>query len=123
MNRKEAMEWAGRYYSEDAYYIGDAVEQLADLFQQATEGLYRIGEAVEIKCSGEWESATVKAEGDGARTINETSVRPLPKKRPKTEIEIDEELNDSGYPFNSMVKFETKLKLATDLGIDLETEE
>lgn len=120
MTKKEAMEWADKVYSLD---ITDK-EGIAELFMEATEGLYRIGESVQWKwgaldnAHGEWQEGVVSVAGVMTTSLPFV-VRPLPTKRPKTKRELAE---DIGW-WAEDVSFETYQRMATDLGISLEVKE
>jgi hypothetical protein len=93
MTRKEAMEWAGKYIrSGKVGTINDCMNELADLFQEATKGLYRLGQGVEVEwVDGEWENAQILAEinvsGTSHRFVTSRFVRPIREKRQATREE------------------------------------
>ena len=116
MKRKEAMEWASKALPKAL------LEDLADLFQEATNGLYRIGEEVKVmKGNVDWSVAVVKAITPTNHYRQPELVRHLPEKRPATREELNKRI-DGRMVGAEKLTLETLQMMARDLGISTEVD-
>ena len=120
MTRKEAMELAFEYYDKRSHH---GRNELANLFQEATTGLYRIGEKVDAGKHGSYPATVVAMYSDGGITGNPENVRPLREKRPATKEELALAITSKrGVDGIRDFSLETTQMMARDLGISTEVE-